>query len=97
MKVAYIASAILSTTLVTSCAPIVWDNPNVTQDQFNRDNARCRLIARGMNPGNFAAEGKPAFVAGAALGNAIGTAIATRETYKDCMEAQGYTPRQNPQ
>jgi len=45
-----------------------------------------------MNSGTFYAEGKPAFVAGAAVGNAIGTAINTAATYQDCMMATGYTP-----
>jgi hypothetical protein len=79
-----------------ACAPITWDKPGATQAQFNQDNAKCRLVARGMNSGDFYAEGKPAFVAGAAIGNAIGTAINTAATYRDCMMATGYTP-QNPQ
>jgi hypothetical protein len=79
-----------------ACAPIVWDKPGATQAQFNQENAKCRLVARGMNSGDFYAEGKPAFVAGAAIGNAVGTAISTAATYRDCMMATGNTP-QNPQ
>lgn len=81
---------------IAGCAPVIWDKPGVTQAQFNQENAQCRMVARGMNPGTFYAEGKPAFVAGAALGNAIGTAINTAATYRDCMMATGYTP-ENPQ
>ena len=74
-----------------ACAPIVWDKPGGTQAQFNVENARCRMVARGLNPGGFYAAGSTEFVAGAALGNAIGTAVNQRQTYRDCMEMQGYT------
>jgi hypothetical protein len=81
---------------VGGCAPIMWEKPGLTQGQFAQDDARCKLVAKGMNSGGFYAEGKPAFVAGAALGNAIGTAVATRVDYKNCMIASGYT-EQAPQ
>jgi hypothetical protein len=74
-----------------ACAPIVWDKPGGTQAQFNVDNARCRMVARGLNPGGFIAAGSTEFIAGAALGNAIGTAANQRATYRDCMETQSYT------
>ena len=89
-------AALVASLAVVGCAPTVWNKPGITQAQFNQDNARCRLVARGMNSGSFYAEGKPAFVAGAAVGNAIGTAINTAATYSDCMMADGYTP-ENPQ
>ncbi len=79
--------------VVLGCAPIVWDKPGVTPAQFAQDSARCQLVAKGMNSGDFYAEGKPEFVAGAALGNAIGTAVARRADYKNCMIAAGYTER----
>lgn len=74
-----------------ACAPMVFDKPGATKAEFNQDSAKCRLVARGLNSGNFYAQGSESFVAGAALGNAIGTAITQRETYKDCMMAAGYT------
>jgi hypothetical protein len=46
-----------------------------------------------MNPGDFYAQGSAQFVAGAAIGNAVGTAVGQAATYKDCMMASGYTPR----
>jgi hypothetical protein len=46
-----------------------------------------------MNPGDFYAEGSPKFVASAAIGNAIGTAVNQAATFSDCMMAVGYTPR----
>jgi len=84
-------AALVASLAVVGCAPTVWNKPGITQAQFNQDNARCRLVARGMNSGSFYTEGKPAFVAGAALGNAIGTAVNTAATYNDCMMADGYT------
>ena len=73
------------------CAPMVFDKPGATQADFSEDSAKCRLMARGMNPGGFYAQGSASFVAGAAVGNAIGTAANQRATYKDCMMAAGYT------
>src|SRR5438105_2568927 len=78
---------------IVACAPTIWDKPGTTQVQFNQDSARCRLLARGMNSGDFYAEGSPKFVAAAAVGNAIGTAVNQQATYHDCMMAVGYTPR----
>jgi hypothetical protein len=88
---------LLSTTAVVAalvgCVPTIWDKPGATQAEFNVDNARCRLLARGMSPGDFYAQGTPQFVAGASVGNAISTAAAQTANYKDCMMVLGYTPR----
>ena len=46
-----------------------------------------------MNPADFHAQGSTSFVAGAALGDAIGTAANQGATYRDCMLAIGYTPQ----
>ncbi|MBV9583848.1 MAG: DUF4189 domain-containing protein [Alphaproteobacteria bacterium] len=78
---------------MAACAPTIWDKPGATQAEFNRDSGRCRLLARGMNSGDFYAEGSPKFVAAAAVGNAVGPAINQQETYHDCMMAVGYSPR----
>jgi hypothetical protein len=92
MRIPTITAAIACLALA-GCAPIIWDKPGITQAGFDQDNARCRLIARGMNPGAFYAQGTPQFVAGAAAGNAVATAVNQRETYRDCMVLQGYTER----
>jgi hypothetical protein len=76
---------------VAGCGPVIWDKPGVSQAEFSQEDAQCRLVARGMNSGEFYAEGSQSFVAGAAVGNAVGTAVATRATYKDCMMAKGYS------
>jgi len=79
--------------ILSSCAPTVWDKPGATPAEFNQDDGRCRLLARGMNSGTFYAQGSQQFVMQAAMGNAIGTAVATAGTYRDCMKAAGYMPR----
>jgi hypothetical protein len=92
----FLVVAVVSCLTIAGCAPTVWDKPGVTQAQFNQENARCRLVARGMAPGDFYAQGSAQFVAGAAIGNAIGTAIGQAANYSDCMMASGYTP-EDPQ
>ena len=86
-------AVVLGSLILGACAPTIWDKPGATQADFNQDSARCRLLARGMNPGDFYAQGSTSFVAGAALGNAIGTAANQGATYRDCMLAIGYTPQ----
>jgi hypothetical protein len=85
-------AALLVCLAACACTPTVWDKPGATQDQFNQDSARCRLLARGMNSGDFYAQGSSGFVEGAVIGNAIGTAINQAATFHDCMMATGYTP-----
>src|SRR5208282_1493025 len=85
--------AALGFLILAACAPTIWDKSHATQADFNKDSARCRLLARGMSPGDFYAQGSANFVAGAALGNTIGTAANQAATYRDCMMATGYTPR----
>jgi hypothetical protein len=88
-----IVGLVVSIVCMAGCAPTIWDKPGATQADYNRDSARCRILARGMNSGDFYAEGSPKFVAAATVGNAIGTAINRQETFHDCMMAVGYTPR----
>lgn len=93
MHIARLAFAAGFVFTASACTLITWDKQGATQAEFNQDNAKCRLLARGMNPGGFYAQGSPQFVAGAAVGNAIGTAMNQRETYRDCMNMQGYSER----
>jgi hypothetical protein len=94
MRLAARNAVMLSCLVLGACAPTIWDKPGATQADFNQDSARCRLLARGMNPGDFYAQGSPSFVAGATLGNALGTAANQVATYRDCMMALGYTPEE---
>jgi hypothetical protein len=86
-------ATLIACVAIAGCAPTVWDKPGGSQAEFNQDSARCRLFARGMNSGDFYAEGSPGFVASAAVGNAIGTAVNQQATYHDCMMAVGYAPQ----
>ncbi len=77
---------------LAACAPISWVRPGTPPAQTAQDEARCQLLARGMNPGGFYASGKPAFVAAAAVVSILGTAAGQAVDYRNCMLAGGYTP-----
>lgn len=54
-------------------------------------NARCQILASGVGSGYYA-YGSPGFVAGAAIGNAIGNLIQRAMFIDQCMRAQGFEP-----
>jgi S1-C subfamily serine protease len=69
--------------------------PGMSVAELQPDMARCRLFARGADPGSsFGAAGSPRFVATAMVVGAIGSAIASgvRQSadYDDCMIARGW-------
>jgi hypothetical protein len=69
--------------------------PGKSASDYTPDSAKCRLFARGVNPGfDFEASGSPKFVAestaGAAIVYGITTAIITNQNYNDCMQANGW-------
>ncbi|MGD0107527.1 MAG: hypothetical protein ABSC06_26335 [Rhodopila sp.] len=77
---------------INACAtPIYAPGPGVNAATFEPTKARCSLMARHAG-GSFAAYGDASYVAGAALGNAIGEAIRTRADFDDCMKANGWMP-----
>lgn len=51
--------------------------------------ARCEIMSNSVNQGYFAV-GSPDFVAGAALGNALGNAMNRDRFIKQCMTFSGY-------
>jgi hypothetical protein len=51
--------------------------------------AYCDTVSMGAGSGYYA-QGSPAFVAGAAVGNAIGNAITQARVYRNCMTLQGW-------
>ncbi len=84
--------AIFMTTasLLTNCAPHTWTpGPGVNLANFERTKAQCSLMAR-HGGGSFAAFGSPSFVAGAALGNAIGESVRMQQDFNDCMVMNGW-------
>lgn len=57
--------------------------------QLERDKAECRMLAATQQQGYFAF-GTPAYVAGAALGNAIANGIRQEQFFDNCMVAKGW-------
>ena len=64
--------------------------PGMTPVSLSQDSARCRLFARGASTSPFYAEGDGRFVAAAAIGHGIGTAIKQDKNFEECMEINGY-------
>ena len=81
-----------ATLAASGCAPTRWaPTPSASILDFNVQSARCRLMARGAEQ-DFVAYGNANYVAGAALGNAIGNIIRIQAAYSDCMQANGWEP-----
>jgi len=76
--------------ILAGCATHTWaPGPGVSVADFDPTKARCSIMARNGGTG-FAASGSASFVAGAALGNAIGNAIKANSDFNDCMVASGF-------
>lgn len=76
------------------CVNHMWaPGPGVTKP-FGQASGQCKLIAMGTEQG-FLAVGNANYVAGAALGNAIGNAVRTNTAYNACMEAEGFVAVEN--
>lgn len=60
-----------------------------SNDPFEIVDAKCKMAANGTSQG-FYAQGRAEFVAGAALGNAIGNAIRMHQFYTQCMTISGW-------
>lgn len=61
----------------------------MTAADFEPARADCSMAARSSATG-FAAYGSQGYVAGAALGNAVGNSIRAQATFNDCMSAKGW-------
>ena len=84
--------------LLAGCAHAkVWlPAPGVTSEAFEPAKAECSILARhGGTP--YGAAGSVGFVAGAALGNAIGNAVRADQDFNDCMVLHGFRMGQEPQ
>jgi hypothetical protein len=78
------------TALLAGCVAHTWrPGPDARTTDFDEAKARCDLVAHGQ-PSGFYAQGNPNFVAGAAVGAAVGDAIRTQNTFNDCMLATGW-------
>ena len=76
---------------VAGCATENWTPGPDARGTVDEATGRCNLMARHSGGGFFAA-GSPSFVAGAALGAAIGEAVRTNADFNDCMKASGWVP-----
>lgn len=81
---------------VCACSyPHFVPGPGMSALDLEPDQARCRLIARGLSPGfEYGASGSTrdvaAYMAAATIASGIETAIQNNMNYNDCMEARGW-------
>jgi hypothetical protein len=74
---------------LAGCATHEWAPGPDAKGTFEEANARCSLVARHSGSG-FYAQGSARFVAGAALGAAVGDAVRANADFNDCMAATGW-------
>lgn len=75
--------------LLAGCAQHTWVPGPGAALPIGQASGQCKLTAMGAEQGTVAI-GRPAFVAGAAIGSAIGNAVRVNTAYNACMEAQGF-------
>lgn len=90
----HIVAALLSLS-IAGCASENWAPGPDARGTVQEATARCDLMARHPG-GGFIAAGSPRFVAGAAAGYAVGSAISAYLDYNDCMMANGWVPAKAP-
>jgi hypothetical protein len=79
-----------------ACVAHNWaPGPGVSAADFEPAKARCSLLAR-HSGSDFAAFGSLSYVAGAALGHAIGESVRTQRDFNDCMLASGWRIADQP-
>jgi hypothetical protein len=83
------AAAVIVVAALTGCVQHQWAYGPTASMPFEQASGQCKLTAMGAEQGVIAF-GKPAFVGGAVLGNAIGNAVRVNTAYNACMEAQGF-------
>ena len=88
-KLALASVALVVAVSVTGCVQHQWAYGPGASIPFGQASGQCKLEAMGSGQG-YLAIGRPSFVAGAAIGNAIGNAVRANQTYNACMEAQGF-------
>jgi len=92
---------------ILGCAqkPIIWDNPNASQQQLNRDNGDCTQAAQVYTPPRTTPQPEGQMVSGryvapswtqqlaATLGNSPGGYSTNQNMYVGCMQSRGYAPK----
>lgn len=66
---------------ISACAPITWQKPGATQDQFQRDFSDCKLYGAQYASAMYGPDGALFFGA---------------EYRNECLRARGYRPTQKP-
>ncbi len=74
---------------LAGCVSHNWTPGPDARGTFEEQSAACRMLARNGQTG-VVAFGRPAFVAGAIIGNTIGNAVRANATFNDCLEAAGW-------
>lgn len=75
---------------LSGCATHTWaPGPGMSAVDFEPAKARCSLLARHGGSG-FVAYGSQSYVAGAAVGHALGETVRTQQDFNDCMLASGW-------
>ncbi|MBB6483575.1 hypothetical protein [Rhizobium lusitanum] len=82
--VATMAAGLSSCTTNYAYEPIIPNPPNMEMTQ-----ARCQMMASSVDQGYFA-YGSTSYVAGAAIGNALGNAIREDQFMRQCMTMSGW-------
>ena len=94
------ALALASPAIAKPKRAIVAEAPAVNADgyrlasPFEKVKAQCELVANGLQPSPGFAMGSPEFVAGHAIGSAIGGMIAHAQNYEHCMTLNGFAKAQ---
>lgn len=87
MKPTILAAAVILP--LAGCVSHQWAYGPTASMPFEQASGECKLTAMGAEQGSIAI-GRPSFVAGAALGSAIGNAVRVNAAYNACLEAQGF-------
>ena len=88
-KLRTVVTLALSVFSLIGCATHTWVAGPDARGTFGEADGRCKLLANNTG-GGFYAQGSQQFVAGAALGAAIGQAVKAQNNYNACMEASGW-------
>jgi len=84
-----VTMAVVLAVSLSGCVYHQWAYGPGTTKPFGQASGECKLAGLGSQQG-FLAFGNSSYVAGAALGNALGNAVRANATYNACMEAQGF-------
>jgi len=86
------SAALLSCLLfLGGCSTYTWAPGPSAQGTYEQASGKCRLLAS-TDQTSFYAQGSTSYVAGAALGAAVGQAVRQQNDFNNCMLASGWVP-----